>query len=291
MGVLFIIIIGLFCFVSAIVMPWANHSRLRALRQEIKQLQATIGDLTKTLEKEGVVVTDIAKPEQPADTAQAQTEPMPETVGKWKAEKKSDHKPEESESEENKTSEPKPNKVKTTTSFEQEFGARLPVWVGGIALALAGFFLVKYSIDNNLLSPTVRVILGALFGVTLLYAADWARRKSNFANGIRIAQSLSGAGIAILYASIFAATSLYQLLPNLLGFLGMAFITATAVVLSLRHGPPIALLGLVGGLLTPALIKSEDPSAALLFIYLYLVFGGLMLVIKRQNWWTLSSPS
>ena len=287
MSVLFITIIGLFCLVSAIVMPWANHSRLRALRQEIKQLQATIANLLAVIEREGIDATEIAKSEQPVAIAQKQASPVPEATDKWGVEEeKTERKAEEPLVDEVETPKPKP-----TISFEQQFGARLPVWVGGIALALAGLFLVKYSIDNNLLSPTVRVILGALFGGALLYAADWARRKPNFANGIRIAQSLSGAGIAILYASIFAATSLYQLLPNLLGFVGMAFVTATAVVLSLRHGPPITLLGLVGGFLTPALLGSDDPSAPLLFIYLYLVFGGLMLVIKRQNWWTLSIPT
>ena len=54
---------------------------------------------------------------------------------------------------------------------------------------------------------------------------------------------------------------------------------------------PIALLGLVGGFLTPALVGSSNPSAPLLFIYLFCIFGGLMTVIKRQNWWLLSLPA
>ena len=292
MNVLFAIIISLFCFVSAIVMPWANHARLTALRNEIKQLQATIANLLAVIEKEGIDASAIAKPEQPAAIAQEPARPVPESTDIWGVEdEKIEHKAEELVADEVEAAKPKPSKAKPTISFERQFGARLPVWIGGVALALAGFFLVKYSIDNNLLSPTVRVILGALFGGALLYGADWLRRKPGLANGMRIAQSLSGAGIAVLYVVVFAATSLYQLLPNLLGFLGMAFVTVTAVALSLRHGPPIALLGLIGGLLTPVLMKSEDPSAPLLFIYLYLVFGALMLVIKRQNWWLLSIPT
>ena len=162
--------------------------------------------------------------------------------------------------------------------------------VGGVALALAGFFLVKYSIEHDLLSPLARVLLGSALGVGLLGAAGWVRSKPDFANGRRIAQSLSGAGVAVLYVCLFASVGLYDLLAPLPGFLGMAALTGAAVVLSLRHGMPIALLGLVGGFLTPALVGSSNPSAPLLFIYLFCIFGGLMTVIKRQNWWLLSLP-
>lgn len=177
-------------------------------------------------------------------------------------------------------------------SFEQQFGARLPVWIGGIALALSGFYLVKYSIDNNLLTPEIRVLLGAIFGAALIGAARYIRvKKPDMADGTRIAQALCGAGIADLYATIFAATSLYHLVPNIAGFVCMAGVTALAVILSLRHGMPIALLGLLGGFVTPGLIGSENPSAITLFIYLYCVIAGLMVVIRKQGWWVLSIPT
>src|SRR3546814_13546395 len=49
-------------------------------------------------------------------------------------------------------------------SFEELFGRRLPIWAGGVTLAVAGVLLVKYSIDAGLLPPLVRVVLGLLFG-------------------------------------------------------------------------------------------------------------------------------
>lgn len=176
-------------------------------------------------------------------------------------------------------------------SFEHNFGARLPVWIGGIAFALGGLFLVKYSIDNNLLSPFVRVLLGGLLGLGLLAAGDVVRQRPNFANGRRIAQSLSGAGIAVLYLAIYAATSLYELLSPTVGFIGMAAVTATGIVLSLRYGKPIALLGLIFGFITPALVQSSDPSAAILFAYLFVLSAGAMLLIRHQDWWDLALPT
>jgi len=180
---------------------------------------------------------------------------------------------------------------KSRRTLEHNFGARLPVWIGGAAFALGGFFLVKYSIDNNLLSPLVRVVLGVLLGLGLLAGGDVIRQRPDFANGRRIAQSLSGAGIAVLYAAVYAATSLYHLIPPALGFAGMAAITATAIVLSLRYGKPIALLGLICGFLAPALVESNDPSAFVLFSYLFCLFAGAMVLIRQQAWWDLAIPA
>lgn len=176
-------------------------------------------------------------------------------------------------------------------SLEHNFGARLPVWIGGVAFALGGLFLVKYSIDNNLLSPLVRVLLGGLLGLGLLAGGDVVRKRPNFANGRRIAQALSGAGVAVLYLAVYAATSLYELISPPLGFIGLSAVTATAIALSLRYGKPIALLGLIFGFATPALVPSSEPSAAILFTYLVVLFGGAMLLIRQQDWWDLALPA
>ncbi len=173
------------------------------------------------------------------------------------------------------------------SGFEWQFGLRLPVWIGGIALALAGFYLVKYSIETGLLSPLVRIILGTVFGGALLGAAHIIRERSAD-DTTRITQSLTGAGISVLYGCAFAASNLYHLIAPVTAFAAMATITCAAVVLSLNYGAPIAVLGLLGGFLTPAMIGSSDSNTPLLFIYLYVVLSGLLVVIRRNNWWGLS---
>jgi uncharacterized membrane protein len=185
------------------------------------------------------------------------------------------------------------NSVKTIKSgnFEKQWGLRLPVWIGGISLALASFFMVKYSIENALLSPTVRTFLGAGFGIFLLYLGHFIRKKTNVSNSVKIAQALSGAGIADLYFCVYAATNFYDILPSFLGFLLMAVVTAIAVTLSLVHGYPIALLGMVGGFVTPLLFNTNTPNTPLLFIYLYIVLAGIFSVVRKQNWWFLSIPA
>lgn len=166
--------------------------------------------------------------------------------------------------------------------LEQRLGARGFVWLGGACIALAGAFLVKYSIDEGLLGPATRVVLGVLLGIVLLVAGDFMRRKSG-----TIGQALAAAGIADLYASLFAAVALYHLLPAALAFVILAAVTFLAIALSLRHGPFVGLVGLAGGFLTPAIVSTGEPHPGVLFSYLYLLQLGALWLERQRGWWYL----
>jgi uncharacterized membrane protein len=172
-------------------------------------------------------------------------------------------------------------------SFEDLFGRKLPIWAGGITLIVAAVLLVKYSIDAGLLSPVVRIALGWLFGLGLIGGAEIARRKADLVDDDRVAQALAGAGVGSLYAATLAAANLYLLIGTGTAFAGLSLITAAAILLALRFGAPTAVLGLVGGLATPALVHSGEPNVPLLAGYLALVIGGLTLLSRRQRWFWL----
>ncbi|HKP23046.1 MAG TPA: DUF2339 domain-containing protein [Dongiaceae bacterium] len=164
--------------------------------------------------------------------------------------------------------------------FEFRLGGRIYGWLGGIALALAGVFLVKYSLDQQLLSPTVRIVLGALFGVGLLAGGQWMGRRSN-----NLGQALSAAGVGDLYAVLFASVALYDLLPSAVAFTLLAVLTGFAIWLSLRQGQFVALVGLAGGFLTPAIVSTGEPKPAILFAYLFLIHLGTQFLLQRRGWW------
>ncbi|HET9334963.1 MAG TPA: DUF2339 domain-containing protein, partial [Sphingomicrobium sp.] len=168
--------------------------------------------------------------------------------------------------------------------FEELFGRKLPIWAGGITLAVAGMLIVKLSIEAGLLSPSVRVIMGSIFGLLLIGAAELALRQEERVRDERVRQALSGAGIASLYASIMVAGSVYHLIDPFVAMLGAAAVTALALGLSLRFGAPSALHGLAGGLAAPALIGSDAPNVPLLSLYLALAVGGLTTVSRSQRW-------
>ncbi len=169
-------------------------------------------------------------------------------------------------------------------SFEDLFGRKLPIWAGGITLLVAAVLLVKYSIDAGLLSPVVRIALGLLFGGSLIGGAELARRRADIVQDARISQALAGAGLGSLYAATLAAANLYVLIGPTTAFAGLAAITGLAMALALRFGAPSAVLGLIGGLATPAVIQSTAPNVPLLAGYIAVVIGGLTLLSRRQRW-------
>lgn len=168
--------------------------------------------------------------------------------------------------------------------FEELFGRRLPIWAGGVTLAVAGVLIVRYSIEAGLLSPLVRFLSGLAFGAALIGAAETALRIEDRVRDPRVRQSLAGAGIASLYASVLVAVNIYALIGPITAFIGMAAVTALAMALSLRFGAPSALLGLVGGLAAPALVGAGEPNVPLLTLYLALAVGGLSALSRAQRW-------
>lgn len=167
--------------------------------------------------------------------------------------------------------------------FEELFGRQLPIWAGGITLAVAGFFLVRYAIDVGLLSPAVRVAMGLVFGLGLIAGAEFAHRFKDRVADPRVPQALSGAGLAVLYASVFLAGTFYGLIGTSTAFVGLALVTAAAIGLSFRFGLPSAVLGLVGGFAAPALVGAEESNLPLLAFYLALVAGGLGHAGRKQG--------
>lgn len=175
-----------------------------------------------------------------------------------------------------------PAGARFAVNFENLFG-RLAIWAGGVTLAVAGFFLVRYSIENGLLGPKVRVALGFLFGGGLLAAGELAYRNAQRVLDPRVQQALSNAGLATLYASFYFAGTQYGLIGSSIAFLGLAGVTGAAILLSFRYGLPSAILGLVGGFAAPMLIDSDSANLPLLALYLALVTGGLSYAGNRQG--------
>lgn len=167
--------------------------------------------------------------------------------------------------------------------FEDIFGRRLPIWGGGVALAVAGVFAVRYSIEAGLLTPSVRVGLAFAFGLLLLAGAELAYRFERRVADPRVRQALAGAGLATLYAGFYLAGSQYGLMGQTLAFVGLALVTAGAIALSFRFGLPSAVLGLVGGFAAPALVGGEEANLPLLALYLGLVTAGLTLSGRSQQ--------
>jgi uncharacterized membrane protein len=165
--------------------------------------------------------------------------------------------------------------------WEGLVGVKLFSAIAGIALVLAAIFFLRYSMEHGWLQPPIRVIIGVVIGVGLLVLCEFkaARRYPYTAN------ALDAAAIAILFATFFAAHALWNLIPALATFVLLAIVTGVAVLLSIRRESLfIAVLGLLGGFSTPALLSTGENKPIPLFAYLMLLNVGLAWVAYRQGW-------
>lgn len=170
---------------------------------------------------------------------------------------------------------------KPEMDWENLVGVRLFSWMAGIMLAIAAVLFLRYSIQHGWLGAPIRMAIGILTGAGLLVVCELkaARRYPVTAN------ALDAAGIAILFSTIFASHALWNLLGATPAFLLMALVAAVAVGLAIRRDSPfIALLGLVGGFATPALLSTGEDRPIALFGYLLLLNAGLAWVSLHRRW-------
>ena len=179
---------------------------------------------------------------------------------------------------------PPPRPVMPAINWEQFMGVKLFAWIGGLAAFLGVAFFVKYSFDNNLISPELRVAIGFLAGIALLVGGVVLHRRKQYTVG---AQSLCGTGVVILYAVTFACRSIYHfeffgVIPT---FLLMVLITTTAFFVAVRlNALVVAILGMLGGFLTPLLLSTGVDNPLGLFGYIAILDAGLIVVALNRRW-------
>jgi uncharacterized membrane protein len=173
--------------------------------------------------------------------------------------------------------------------FEERIGTRWVVWIGGLTLALGGFFMVRYSIEQGLLGPGVRVLLGGLFALALLAAGEWARRKESIAaiEPLPIANIpavLTAAGTAVAFATVYAAYALYDFLVPATAFILLGMVALGTLAAALLHGRALAGLGIAAAFVTPLLVSSEQPDFWALYLYLAVVTAAAFGLARIRLW-------
>ncbi|THK39735.1 DUF2339 domain-containing protein [Ensifer sp. MPMI2T] len=176
-----------------------------------------------------------------------------------------------------------------TESLESRIGGQWPVWVGGLALALGGYFLVQYSIDAGLLSPAVRLTLAAAFGLVLGIAGEVIRRRAvpTIADRFRHAMIpgvLTAAGAVTLFGVVYAAHGIYGFIGTATAFVLLALVSLVTVALSLLHGQALAGLGLLASLLTPLFVSSAEPRPWVLFGFLSIAWLATLCASRLRRW-------
>ncbi len=180
---------------------------------------------------------------------------------------------------------PKPSRSRA--EWESFVGGQLLNRIGAFALIIGVGFFLKYAFDNNWISESVRVLIGAAAGVSCLAVAARTRGR-----GMMIfAQGLVGGGVAILYLSVFASFNYYHLVPQWVAFVLMSAVTLVTFVHGVRYDSlAVAALGWAGGFLTPFMLSSGTPNAVGLFGYIAILDVAILGLLFRKREWVVLEP-
>ncbi len=169
---------------------------------------------------------------------------------------------------------------KVKIDLEKFIGENLINKIGILITVLGVGIGAKYSIENNLISPLTRIILGYLFGLGLLgFGIKLKKKYENYS-----AVLVSGA-IAIMYFITYASYAFYDLIPQTIAFALMVVFTIFTVIASIKYDKQvIAHIGLVGAYAVPFLLSESSGKVAILFSYMSIINIGVLVISFKRNW-------
>lgn len=166
-------------------------------------------------------------------------------------------------------------------TLETRIGGRGLLYAGTATLLFAIGFFVKYAFDNQWITETARVVLGGTAGLAMIVGGrQFARRGYE-----RYGEVITGGGFVALYLSTWAALNLYDLLSRPVAFVVMILITAGAAWRADRMvSQALALVAVLGGFATPALVGGPEDAQIVLFTYITVLAAGTLYLAWRRHW-------
>ncbi|MEE4883189.1 DUF2339 domain-containing protein [Pseudomonas alliivorans] len=175
-----------------------------------------------------------------------------------------------------------PNLVEKTLSSAVNWlmGGNTVLRVGIVVLFLGLAFLLRYATEGMVVPIEARYA-GVAFSALALLGLGWWLRLRN----APYALMLQGAGIGVLYLTVFAAMKLHTLLDPTLGFGLLVAITAFSAVLALtQNSLALACAGALGGFAAPLLASTGQGSHVSLFSYFALLNAGIFAIAWFRAW-------
>lgn len=152
---------------------------------------------------------------------------------------------------------------------------------GIVAVVMCIGYFLKWSIERELIGPTGRVGISVLVGVALLVWGLCLLGKRWHLLG----QGFMGGGLAVLYFSLYAAGPLYHLLSIESVFGLMALVTlAAGIIAVMTSSLLVAILGIIGGFVTPLMLSTGQANFPALFAYMLLLNLGILGIAHFRQW-------
>jgi len=169
----------------------------------------------------------------------------------------------------------------TDDSLESRIGSQWFNRVGILAVLIGMAWFLKMAIDNHWIGPLGRVLIGLIAGGGLIAWSERFRSRGYAA----FSYSLKAVGSGILYLSLWAAFSLFHLVPSGAAFAAMIAVTAfNGLMAWMQDAELLALYAIVGGLSTPLLLSTGENHEVALFSYLLLLDIAVLVLVALRPW-------
>ncbi len=167
--------------------------------------------------------------------------------------------------------------------IEERLAGRALALVGGTALLLGAVFFLSLAFGRGWIGPGMQVALGLGSGsVGLLVGGFLLFRGERI-----VGQVLTAVGLAVISLSLFAATSLYELIEPALALVGVLIAAAVTTFVALRsQSQVVAGFGLIAVMAAPPIMGAEPDFITVAYMAVALV--GIAVVSMWQSWWWLS---
>ena len=166
-------------------------------------------------------------------------------------------------------------------SLESRIGSQWFNRVGILAVLIGMAWFLKFAIDNHWIGPLGRVLIGLVVGGGLV---AWSERFRSRGYTV-FSYSLKAIGTGVLYLSLWAAFSLYHLVPAGVAFAAMVAVTAfNGFMAWVQDAELLALYAIVGGVSTPLLLSTGENHEATLFTYLLVIDVAVLCLVALKPW-------
>ncbi|MHC5347678.1 DUF2339 domain-containing protein [Metapseudomonas furukawaii] len=159
-------------------------------------------------------------------------------------------------------------------------GGNTVLRVGVVLLFLGLAFLLRYATEGMVVPVELRYAGVALAAIALLGLGWWLRRRNP-----NYGLMLQGAGIAVLYLTVFAAMRLHPLLEPEMAFALLVAVTLFSAILAVAQDAlGLAAAAALGGFAAPILTSSGSGDHVALFSYFALLNAGILAIAWFKTW-------
>ena len=260
-----------------------------AVQTELVQEAVETEPVQEAVETEPVQIEPVQEAVQTELVQEAvQTEPVQETVKTEYTQKtaatETAQRSASAESRQSAPSKPQEetifDKLRDNFDWEKFIGENLIMKLGILIVLIGVAIGGKYALEHQLLSPTMRIIIGTLFGAVLQGVAIKLKKEYK-----KLSAVLASGAMATLYFMTYFAYDFYGLIPMPVAFVLMTLITVATVWQACAYDMEvIAIIGLVAAYVIPFMLSTGEGSPWALFSYISIINAGVMFISVKRYW-------